>query len=320
MSGASSGNTVKKTKAKRTLAPPKYKSFRLSKRIKHASVVYGKLPSSWQLLKGAVIVMRDQWLFFTITVVLYVLLSLIFVRGLSGGFDIEETKSLLNETLGIQVTGVIEGTALFGVLLGASTVAQDETASLYQAIVVIVFSMAIVWAIRQMYESPRKRVRVKESFYKGMQQLIPAGAVSVVIALELSLIVIITSILGIVSVNEIAVSGVEQLLWLLLGLLVVVLALYLLSSSIIAFYISTLPGMLPMKALRAASRLTLHRRIVVMRKLVMLPLFFIVGAAIVTIPTILLLPIVSEYVLLVLLALFLPLAHAYLYNLYQSLL
>ena len=64
------------------------------------------------------------------------------------------------------------------------------------------------------------------------------------------------------------------------------LSLYMICSSLFALYIVTLPNVTPMKALRSARQLVLHRRFLVLRKILFMPLALLVLGAIIMIPLI----------------------------------
>jgi len=120
--------------------------------------------------------------------------------------------------------------------------------------------------------------------------------------------------------NGIAVTVVEKIIWGLLFFVLAVLSLYMLSSSLFALYIVTLPDMTPFKALRSARELVRYRRWTVLRKIIFLPLGLLLLAAIVVVPVIIFITPAAQWVFFVCTMAGLALVHSYMYNLYRELL
>ena len=91
-------------------------------------------------------------------------------------------------------------------------------------------------------------------------------------------------------------------------------------SSLFALYIVTLPNVTPMKALRSARQLVLHRRFLVLRKILFMPLALLVLGAIIMIPLIIFLTFAAEWIFFLLSMFVLTVVHAYMYTLYRELL
>ena len=310
-------STGKGTSKKRRLITPSYRSFRLDKKIKHKTTD-SELASTRDLLKRSFNVLVANWRFFGGIALIYGFLLVIFVRGLGGGIDVEATKESFNSLVG-EGNQVASTLALFGVLIGGGS-ANNEVISLYQTTFVLITSLAIVWGLRQAQSDKKPNLKVKDAFYKGMQPLIPVLLVLIVVTLELTLISLAASIYSIVIEGGLAVLGIEKALWLTLIALLIILALYLLSSSVLALYVVTLPNMTPVRALRAAKRLVEHRRFAIMRRLLSLGIIVILIFGLVVIPAIAYIPGIAEPLFFLLSLLSLPFAHAYIYNMYRSLL
>jgi uncharacterized membrane protein YoaK (UPF0700 family) len=92
------------------------------------------------------------------------------------------------------------------------------------------------------------------------------------------------------------------------------------SSSLFALYIVTLPDMTPFKALRSARELVRHRRWTVLRKILFLPIILLVVAAIIMLPIIIWLTSLAQWVFFLLTMFALVAANAYMYTLYRELL
>jgi hypothetical protein len=244
---------------------------------------------------------------------------MIFVRGLSGGLNTAELKANLKVLFG-SGNNLGNSIAVFSLLLGSSSASRGDIGGLYQTIIIIVVSLALIWALRQILANPKQRVRTKEAFYNGMYPLIPFLLVLLVMSLQLIPVAIANMLYSFVVIGGFAASSIELALWYIMIFLLMLLTLYMLSSSIFALFIVTLPDVRPMQALRAARELVRYRRWSVMRKVILLPLILILLLAIVTLPSILLVPALSEWIFFIATVLLLPLLISYMYGLYRALL
>lgn len=198
-----SNKPAKKSAAPRRVKVPEYRSFRLSKSLKRSQK---KLPSAWAIFKNAWASLIDNPKLFGGLALAYGLLNFVFVRGQGGGIDVVSQKSDLASTIG--ATNASNSLAVFGTLLkGAS--ANSQVVSMYQTIIVIIVSLAIIWALRQTRDKPSKKLSVKDAFYKGMYPLVPYLLVVFVVALELIPLSIAGNIYIQTVVQGLAVTGVE---------------------------------------------------------------------------------------------------------------
>ncbi len=303
-------------KKSRKLKQQSYQSFRLSKKIKPT---HAALPSAWRLFRSSVTTLRQHQRFFAGIALVYGLLFLVFVRGVAG-LDVGGSKDILHDTLGENASNWTVSMTIFTTMASGSWAENTDLTSLYQLIIVIICSLALIWGLRQAHTKGVKTLRVKTAFYRGMYPLVPVLLVLGMILLQLVPLALASTLYAATVVNGIATTGVEQILWTLLCLLLVVLSLFFVSSSLFALYIVTLPNMEPMQALRSARKLVHHRRLVVARKLLWLPIALFVLLGLVVIPLIAFLPILAELVFFGLSILMLPIVHAYIYTLYRELL
>lgn len=298
----------------RRIKQPKYKTLRLQKSVKHPI----RLPSVYWLTKTAFnTVWAHKKLFGAITLI-YGLLNLLLVQGIAGASDIGGLKSTLDQAFNGQFGGLGSGLSVFAVMLSSSGNASSQTAGAYQLLLTLIGSLAIIWALRQTLMG--KDVKIKEPFYKGMYPLIPFILVLLVVGLQLLPMLIGASIYSIVVSNGIAVLFVEHLLWAIIYGLLALLSLYMISSSLFALYIVTLPNMTPMKSLRSARELVRYRRWTVLRKIICLPIILLIVAAIIMVPIIVWLTPLAQWTFFVLTMTALLAVHAYMYTLYRELL
>lgn len=289
-----------------------YQSFQLQKRIKPE----GGVPGSFKLLGYALVFLKMNFKLFAGMAFLYGLLYLIFVQGLTALNGLDQTKASLEESISGSFAGLATGFTLFGELLGTSA-ALSGTANTYQFLITIIASLALIWAIRQVYTGELPRIR--DGFYSGMYPLIPFLLVLLAIALQLVPLAFGGTIFTTVVNNGMATTGLEVALWGTGFFVLALVSFYLITSSIFALYIVSLPEMTPMQALRSARQLVRGRRWMVMRKIIFLPIALLVPAALIMVPIIMFALPITGWVFFVYLTVALAIAHSYMYRLYRAL-
>lgn len=299
----------------RQIQAPEYRSFRPSKRISHPGP---KLPSSLKLFKESIKKLQEHKKLFYGIVLVYLVLTVALVKGFSLTNDLPEIKATFEEIFAGGTGKFISTLAIFSFLVGSAGSANSDIAGTYQSILLIVVSLALIWALRQAHA--KNKVTVKDSFYKGLCSLIPFLLVMVLISIQLLPLLAGAGLYSLVTVNGLAVNMAEKAVWLLLFGLLALLSLYMITSSVFALYIVTLPEVTPLQALRSAKGLVHLRRWTVMRKVLFLPVLLITTAAIIMIPLIMFVTPVAEWVFFVLSMLSLAVIHSYMYTLYRKLL
>lgn len=310
--------TTRKTRAA-TKDKPALKDQSTAKvAVKVSSPNRPKLPSIYKLTKAAFnTVWNNKRLFLTITII-YGLLNLLLVQGIAGANDTTTLKSSLDEIFKGQFGSVASSLSVFAVMLGSAGNSSSQTAGAYQLFLGLITSLALIWALRQTLAG--KKVKAKDSFYKGVYPLIPFILVLIVVALQLIPFLIGSSLYNLVISNGIAIHSLEKILWALLFLALATLSFYMLTSSVFALYIVTLPDMTPVKALRSARDLVKNRRLLVFRKIIGLPVVMLVIAAVIMLPIIMVLTPLASWVFFALTMLSVLAIHAYMYTLYRELL
>ena len=277
-----------------------------------------RIPAVWQLSKTAALTLwKYRALFIGITIV-YGLLNLILVRGFASSTDVGSLKTQLSQIFNGNFGSLASSLTIFVVLIGSAGNGSSSTAGAYQALLVIVASLAIIWALRQVLSNAKPRIR--DAYYKGMYPLIPFILVLLVIGLQLLPLLIGSTLYSLVISNGIAVHLIEKLVWALLFIGLAMLSLYMISSSVFALYIVTLPDMTPIKALRSARQLVRLRRWTVLRKILFLPLLLVVLAGVVMLPIIIWLTPLAQWVFFILTMFAIAAVHSYVYTLYRELL
>ncbi|HEX4775039.1 MAG TPA: hypothetical protein VH234_05995 [Candidatus Saccharimonadales bacterium] len=304
---------VQKSVAKpRQLKPPKGRWQRL--RYKHPV----KLPSAWKLTKATGDVLwQNRKLFIGITLV-YGLLNLILVQGLASSTDVGSLKGQLNQVFTGHLGALASSLSIFAVLVGSAGNGSSQTAGAYQLFLALLTSLAVIWALRQVFTGAQLRIR--DAYYRGIYPLVPFILVLLVIGLQLLPFLVGSTLYSTVINNGIAVHAAEKLIWALVFAVLALWSFYMLSSSLFALYIVTLPDMTPLKALRSARELVRFRRWTVLRKVLCLPIVLLVVAAVIMVPIIIWLTPLAQWIFFLLTMFALVAAHTYMYTLYRELL
>ncbi len=306
---------ARKESEARVVAKPKYSSFKLQKRITQKGP---ELPTSFQIFRQALGVLKRNWKVFLGITLWYGTINMILVQSMSTGTNVDQTRSSFEGMFNGGLGHVAAGAASFVYLLGSSGNSAGSTAGSYQLIWILISSLALIWTLRQI--SNDVKVRVRDGFYRGMYPLIPFVFVLAIIALQLLPMIVGGSLFSSSSASGLAASYIDTFVWTALFTMLTIASLYMVTSSIFALYIVSLPDMAPLAALRSARQLVANRRWTVMRKIIFLPFALLVIGAIIMVPFIIALPAVASWLLFVLLMVCVPVMHSYLYTLYRMLL
>jgi hypothetical protein len=269
-----------------------------------------KLPGSWRMAWQALLILKDFWRSLGLIILIFSLLNLVLASGLSA--VIRNVNNLNLELAGGRMDNAL---AQFGSLAGGSG-ATGDSGSAVSSIIFIIASLAFIWALRQLLAGDK--IKVKEAFYKGMAPLVPFIIILFVIILQLLPITITAALLGIIVSG--AFGQAATVIFTILLFAAATWSLYMLASSVMALYISTLPDMQPLRALRSAKDLVRFRRLAVMRRLLMLPILMLLAFLLIFIPLLLIYPPVAAPLFFIAYTLAIFFSHTYLFNLYRWLL
>lgn len=271
-----------------------------------------KLPNVLRLTKKSVTLLWDNRRLFLGIVAVHALLNILLAQAFKGIINLTPVKDVIG-------AGSLEdGVKLFTVLLEAVNEASAGAVGVIQTSLFIITSLAVVWTLRQIMAG--EKVRIRDGFYKGMYPLVPVLLIVGVIFLEFIPFAIGGFIYGTVVSNGIATNFIELIPWALLYFASLLITLYLLTTSVIALYIATLPDMTPLKALRSAKQLVQYRRWAVLRKLVFLPFALLIVTFVIMVPMLLWLTPFAPWAFFLMSMLGIVVVHAYIYTLYRELL
>jgi len=313
---------VTKTASKTTAAKPRrlqersYKSLRLQKRIKPP--VTASMPPAWRIFQTSLQLIYKNWKLFGSIIAVYGILNVLLVNGLSGGLNLGGLQGDLKSLVGGNVRNLNSSFVVFGYLLGNASTTVSDVASVYQTFLVLYISLVTIWALRHV--GTKQEPRAKQALYDGIRPLVPFMGVLAVIFLQLIPFYVGNYIFLAVINGGFAITGPEIFVWGLLFGALTLLSLYMISSSVFALYIVTLPGLKPMQALRSARNLVLYRRFEILRKVLFLPLILMLAAAIIFIPLIIFATSIVEPLFFLASMASLIIIHSYMYGVYKELL
>jgi hypothetical protein len=294
----------------RKLKPSRGKLF---KRVKIQSTI----PSAWQIFKTSVAFLYLHKKIFGSLSLIYLGLNVLLVRGFGLTTDLSLAKQAFEELFNGAGSSFTSSAAIFGFLVNSNS-PGTEVASVYQSIIIVIVSLAVIWVLRQTHA--REKVSLKDAFYKSTYPLVPFLFVLMFIGLQLLPLVLGSFLFSATVGSGTAIGGLETIMWSTASFILVLWSAYMVSASIFALYIVTLPDMPPLKALRSAKKLVQFRRSAIIRKLIFLPVILMVLMAVIMFPIIMFLTPIAEVVFIILATVSLPIAHSYIYSLYRELL
>lgn len=276
------------------------------------------LPKARHLAISAGKILLTDWKLFAGLAVIYGLLNLVLVSGFSDPTSLGEFKLLLDEFFSGTFAQLQSVATSFFILLGTSNSQVNEMSGMYQSVLLILASLASIWAIRQTMAG--NIVRVRDAYYKGMYPLIPFLFVLIVLSIQLIPALIGSYLLGLAVNGDIVNGSIETILVSALFILLVLWSLRMITTSIFALYIVTLPDMTPVKALKSARDLVRGRRLQIWRKLLLLPISLVLAAALIELPLIWFLTPLAYWVFFAYSTVAVLFIHAYIYVLYRKML
>lgn len=316
---AKQGATVSKSKKKPAITRRRKPTKKQAKAMAKSETKELARPlGSFSLCVQVFRIMGRYWKVLGGIILIYLVLNIIFASGVS---SITSTVNAIKDDLqnvGIQPHPLVSASTGFLVLVASAGSSSSTAGSALQAMLITLISLVIIWALRQLLAG--KTVRLKQAFYNATGQLVPFLLVILVIFIQLLPVTFGVSVLAAVAAAVGTISGVGTFILTILMLLLAAWSAYMLSSSIFALYIVTLPDMHPRAALRSAKNLVRYRRFLVLRRVIFMPIALLVLAAVIIIPLILYATFLVAPLFFILGGLALLFAHTYLYSLYRGLL
>lgn len=290
----------------------KYRSFRLQKRIK-ASPKY--VPSTAELLKQTLTFMGKNIGLFLGIALIHGLLYGLLVRT-TATVDIGSVQNSFKEVFGSSPNSARGTAAILGTVLGSPR--KVENGGFTVTFLVISFSLVYIWAARERINDVY--IRVKDAVFNGLAPLASVLVVLLFMGLQLIPFGIATFFYTSARSNSLFASGFEDLLFFSITFFAGLLSFYYLTSSVIGLYASALPGVYPIKALRAGIELVSHRRLAIFRRLMALALVLVLTYLAMLLVVVRLIPGRTYAFIDTFQIAIVPFVNIYIYKLYRSLL
>lgn len=278
----------------------------------------GPLPKARHILADATKQLLTHKKLFGSIALLYGLFNVLLVRGFATTSDLPTFKALLGSAFHGAWGEIQSSFTAFLYLVTTSGGGGTSSSSIAQIVLLVVISLAFIWSLRQV--SAKHSPKVRDAFYNGMYPLIPFTLILFVFALQLVPMAVGSFIYNTAVTNHIATDLGQKAVFAVVFALLALWSLRMVTATIFALYIVTLPNMTPFQALRSARELVYKRRLLIWRKLILLPVSLLVIAAVVVLPFILFAVSIAEWVFFILTMFIAPYVHSYLYSLYRKLL
>ncbi|MBR0480476.1 hypothetical protein IJJ46_01490 [Candidatus Saccharibacteria bacterium] len=192
------------------------------------------------------------------------------------------------ELAGAKIGNVAKASLLLisTVTTGGLTNGMSEVQQIFAIILFAITWLTAIYLVRHLVA--KHHVKLRDGFYNAMAPLISTLLIIVVVFLELIPIFTVIITYSAAVATEFLNTPFYALVYFIFATLMVLLSVYLLSSSLIGLVAVTAPGVYPMVALRTASNLVYGRRIKLIIRLIFLLLTLAVVWIIVGLPLILL--------------------------------
>jgi hypothetical protein len=278
---------------------------------------YTPLPKARALFWSVLMLLWKHKALFGVIVLIYGISDAVLAKGLSNGGDLSSLKSSL-ESVAHGVGGKLLTSGVSFTYLLANSGSSASSSSGYVVVLLTLCSLAFIWAFRQVLVG--NKVRARDSFYQGMYPLIPFLLLFLLMSVQMLPLVAGGGLYAVIVAGGIAVHLWEKIFWVVFCILPAVWSLRMVTATIFAIYIVTLPNMTPLRAYRSARELVYGRRLLIWRKLIFLPVVLLLLAALIEIPLILFATPIARWSFFVISMISLPVVHGYLYRLYREML
>ena len=274
-------------KSKNYLARRPHRSFRLTKQRDYKRSL--KLPGYWSFTTVVWQILWKNWRLFGGLALVYVLVT-IAVSGVGQQDSYSNLVATLKTSGGDLFKGDFGPVAQAGLLLAASVssgLSPDVTQaqSVIGSLAVLFGWLAAVWLLRNILAGHQPRLR--DALYNSGSPVLATALVSFFAIIQLLPAAIALIVYTAAQNSGLLDSGVSAMLvWSGISLLGI-LSLYWISSTFIALVVVTLPGMYPMRAIRAAGDLVTGRRLRVLYRILWLIFVVVLIWLVVMIPIIL---------------------------------
>lgn len=303
-----------KTWIKNDRKKKKYRSFHLQKKIKPEP---RDIPSVRKLFKLSGLFMWQHKKKLLPIMIINAAAYYLLIKTPTSILSISEIRQSVQNALGEGSLKTWNGTlATLGTVVGLNSTSGSNATQ--QSVSFLGISMVYIWVIRQLHN--KHDFNIRDAFYQAFAPIIPILVLMVVATFQIIPFAVAGLVYSIARTGGVFVSGFEDMAFFSVAFLMSLLSFYWLTPTIIAIYVTTIPGMYPFRALKSARQLIQFQRFTVFRRIIIMPLAVLAIYFGTLLFTIRFTPGATLYVSEILAFIILPFIHIYLYKLYRSLL
>jgi len=225
-----------------------------------------------------------------ILLVAFYAVLLVVLGGVTNQDSYTQINQLLSESSTTLAAGGWDKVGQAGLLLVASFASGPSNLStdqqIYLATVLVFVWLSTVWLLRE-YKLGRKP-KLRDGLYNSGAPFISTLLLVLVLICQLLPVGIVALVYSALSSVGIVSAGFGSMLFWVFAAIVACLVLYWVTSTLIALVVVTLPGMYPLRALKAASDLVVGRRLRIMYRILWVFGTVLIGWLIVMVPLVLL--------------------------------
>lgn len=265
-----------------------HRSFHKTKRRDYARSM--RMPGFFAFTKYVFKILWSNRRLFLLLSGIYAILSALLVGMASQDAYIvlqDSIKSVGEDAIKGSFSGIGGAGLLFLSSMGGGLSGElSEAQQIISGILFIMAWLSCVWLLRNILAN--RKVKLRDGLYNSGAPILPTFLVSLVVLVQLLPLAVAIIAYGAALTTGLLNSGVEAMLFWAVIFLLVLLSIYMLTSTIFALIIITIPGIYPMEAIKAAGDLVVGRRLRVIARFLWMLLCVLVLWAVIMIPLILL--------------------------------
>lgn len=278
---------VVRNRVRGLLARRSHRSFRRTQRRDYVRPL--KLPGYWAFTNRVRRLLWQNRKTFGLLALSYTVLTVVLV-----GVASQETYTQLSEMLRSTSGEIFQGnwgevgkagTLLLAGVSGSFTDPLSESQQIYAVFLSLFTWLTTVWLLRALIAGRKPRLR--DGVYNAGAPILATFLVGLLLVVQLLPVALAAVGYGAAGASGLLAGGVEAMLFWTVVLLLGTLSLYWMTSTFIALIMITLPGMYPMRAIRAAGDLVAGRRIRILLRLLWLLLLVGIVWIVIAVPVIL---------------------------------
>jgi len=222
--------------------------------------------------------------------VTYAILTVLLV-----GIASQDMYATLTDTLRTTGTNVFTGdwgemgraSLLFAATVtGSITQTLTETQQIYSGLLGLLAWLTSVWLLRNILAG--HKVKLRDGLYSAGSPLLSTFLVTLLLLVQmLPFALALIGYSAATATGLLAAGGIESMLFWIAAALLTVTSLYLMTSTVFALIIVTIPGMYPLTAIKTAGDLVIGRRLRILKRLIWASLYVSVIWILIMIPIIL---------------------------------